>query len=196
MFTGIITDIGTIKEIASKGDWRLTIQTTYPTDGIALGASIACSGICLTVTDKGDDWFAVEASEETRSRTTLGTWEEGMRINLERALKLGDELGGHLVSGHVDGVATILSITPDHDSHRLTIGAPDDLQYFIAEKGSVTLDGISLTVNKVDGAQFEVNIIPHTWEHTTLHEKKAGDSLNLEIDQLARYLARLNEKQE
>lgn len=198
MFTGIVTDMGRIRSIEKKGDTRIVIETAYDAATIDLGASIACDGCCLTViergTDGGQNWFAVEASQETLDCTTLGNWKEGTRINLERALKVGDELGGHIVSGHVDGVGRIADIRPDGDSKRFTFEAPDDLKKFIAEKGSVTLNGTSLTVNEVQGNRFGVNIIPHTQAVTTWGAAKAGDAVNLEIDMLARYVARLRQE--
>ncbi|MFN0191790.1 MAG: riboflavin synthase [Aestuariivirga sp.] len=193
MFTGIITDMGTVRRIEKRGDTRLTIATSYPMAEIAIGASIACNGCCLTVVEKGSDSFSVDASAETLSKTTLGDWAEGTRINLERALKLGDELGGHLVSGHVDGVAAIRAIETEGDSLRFTFDAPASLARFIAPKGSVALDGTSLTVNEVDGAAFGVNIIPHTQAVTTWGHAKVGRRVNIEIDMLARYVARLTE---
>ena len=200
MFTGIITDIGTIRSREDRGDTRLVIGTVYDTDTIDLGASIACSGACLTVVDKGQDadghWFAIDASAETLARTAPGMWDAGRRLNLERALKIGDELGGHIVTGHVDAVGTIVSVTPVGDSVGVTVSAPAELAPHIAAKGSITVDGISLTVNEVtdqpDGtAHFTLNIIPHTQEMTTLNEAVAGRPVNLEIDILARYLARM-----
>jgi riboflavin synthase len=196
MFTGIITDIGTIAKAEQRGDLRLVIQCGYDMGGVDLGASIACSGCCLTVVDKGADWFAVDASAETVSKTSSGMWAEGNRLNLERALKVGDELGGHIVTGHVDGVGEILSVEPVGDSHKVTIAAPAALAPYIAEKGSITVDGVSLTVNSVtdaaDGrAHFTLNIIPHTWEVTTLGNWAVGGTVNLEIDVLARYLKRM-----
>jgi riboflavin synthase len=196
MFTGIITDIGTIAKAEQRGDLRLVIQCGYDMGGVDLGASIACSGCCLTVIDKGADWFAVDASAETVSKTASGMWIEGNRLNLERALKVGDELGGHIVTGHVDGVGEILSVEPVGDSHKVTIAAPAALAPYIAEKGSITVDGVSLTVNSVtdaaDGrAHFTLNIIPHTWEVTTLGNWAVGGTVNLEIDVLARYLKRM-----
>jgi riboflavin synthase len=194
MFTGIITDIGQIiAQEPSGADTHLRIRTAYDTKSVALGASIACNGICLTVTEKGNDWFAVTASADTASVTTLGAWATGTRINLERALRIGDEIGGHLVSGHVDGIATLQSITPVGKSHQLTLTAPDALSRYISRKGSVTLDGVSLTVNAVDGASFSVTLIPHSWAHTSLSDRQTGDSLNLEVDMFARILERLNE---
>lgn len=201
MFTGIITDIGKVRRIVPGADTRIEISCAYDPDGIALGASIACSGPCMTVIGKGRaggaNWFAVEASPETLKRTTIGTWAVGTRVNLERALKVGDELGGHIVSGHVDGVAAVTGreglAGKDGGSVRFTIRVPRELARFIAEKGSVSLDGISLTVNDVEGADFTVNVIPHTLAHTTLGERRVGDRLNLEIDQMARYVARLQQ---
>ena len=191
MFTGIITAIGQIEELKDTGDRWLKITTPWACDKIDLGASIACSGVCLTVIERADNWFAVEVSAESLSRTTIGGWQKGSQINLERALRLGDELGGHIVSGHVDGLASIEAITPIGDSHKLDIRVPEDVSKFIAEKGSVTLDGVSLTVNEVEGSCFAVNIIDHTWTHTTLGHATIGQQLNLEIDMLARYVSRL-----
>jgi riboflavin synthase len=200
MFTGIITDLGRVEAVERRGDARFRFATAYDVATIELGASIACSGTCLTVVDKGTAWFAVDASAETLARTTLGTWRAGTVVNLERALKAGDELGGHLVSGHVDGVAEIVERAPEGDSLRFTFQAPAELGRLIASKGSVTLDGVSLTVNQVapgddttgDGAtRFGVNIIPHTAERTTFGGRAVGDQVNLEIDLLARYLQRL-----
>lgn len=191
MFTGIITHIGTIARIdKDRGDWRVFIKTTMPARDVAKGASIACSGCCLTVVDKDADWLAFDVSAETLSKTVIGSWSEGTRVNLERSLKVGDELGGHIVSGHVDGLAVLQSITPEGDSRRLTIKVPDAFALYFAPKGSVALDGISLTVNEVEGAVFGVNIIPHTWTHTTLSDRKPGDALNMEVDLMARYVAR------
>ena len=191
MFTGIISAIGRIDDIQKPGDWRLRITTPWDCAKIDLGGSIACSGVCLTVIERDADWFAVEVSAESLSRTTIGTWQAGTQINLERALRLGDELGGHIVSGHVDGLAIIDQITRSGDSHELKISVPDALSKFIAEKGSVSLDGISLTVNAIEGSRFGVNIIDHTWGHTTLGHATIGQHLNLEIDMLARYVSRL-----
>ncbi|HMS19681.1 riboflavin synthase [uncultured Sphingorhabdus sp.] len=198
MFTGIVTDIGTITTAEQRGDLRLVISCGYDMGGVDLGASIACSGCCLTVVDKGADWFAVDASAETVSKTASGMWTQGRRLNLERALKVGDELGGHIVTGHVDGVGEVLSVEPVGDSHKVTIAAPAALAPYIAEKGSITVDGVSLTVNSVidasDGhAHFTLNIIPHTWDVTTLAELAAGRVVNLEIDVLVRYLKRMEE---
>jgi riboflavin synthase len=200
MFTGIITDIGHVRSREDRGDARLVIGTDYDTDTIDLGASIACSGACLTVVDKGKDgdgdWFAIDASAETIARTAPGMWDAGRRLNLERALKVGDELGGHIVTDHVDAVGTIVSVTPVGDSWGLVISAPASLAPHIAAKGSITVEGVSLTVNEVtdqpDGsAHFTLNIIPHTRAMTTLDEATAGRPVNLEIDILARYLARM-----
>jgi len=191
MFTGIITDIGTVRSVSGNGKTRVEITTGYDTASIAIGASIACSGPCLTVVDKGDDWFAVEASAETLSRTSLGRWVPGTRINLERALRVGDELGGHIVTGHVDAVGTVRAAAPEGASLRLTVEIPAAVAPYIASKGSVTVEGVSLTVNEVDDAAFGVNIIPHTLQETTLGGLKPGDPVNLEIDVLARYIARL-----
>lgn len=196
MFTGIVTDIGELRRLERRGDLRARIGTGYDTGTIDIGASIACSGVCLTVVQLGPDWFDVEISAETLDKTTIGGWTEGRRINLERALKVGDELGGHIVSGHVDGLATIVDKRPEGDSVRYTFDAPKALARFIAPKGSVALDGTSLTVNEVDGTRFGVNIIPHTQEVTTWGESKVGDKVNLEIDTLARYVARLAEMQD
>ncbi|MEM7724728.1 MAG: riboflavin synthase [Pseudomonadota bacterium] len=197
MFTGIVTDIGTIRAIERRGDLRVRIGTAYEPEGIDLGASIACDGCCLTVVDRGRDgaggWFDVDVSAESLSKTGLGDWDVGVRVNLERSLKVGDELGGHIVSGHVDGVAETLSITPEGDSMRYRFRAPAGLARFIAPKGSVALDGTSLTVNEVDGAEFGVNLIPHTQQVTTWGGAQVGDRVNLEIDTLARYVARLSE---
>lgn len=197
MFTGIITDVGEVTAVVpggQTGDLRFTIATRFDMDGVDLGASIACSGCCLTVTTKGKDngrgWFTVDVSGESLSKTTLGTWAVSRRINLERSLKFGDELGGHLVYGHVDGVARIGSITPEGGSLRYVFEAPQTLALFIASKGSVAIDGVSLTVNEVDGARFGVNIIPHTQRETTFGTARAGDPVNIEVDMLARYVAR------
>jgi riboflavin synthase len=196
MFTGIITDIGIVRSAEQRGDLRLTIGCDYDLSTVDMGASIACSGVCLTVVDKGEDWFAVDVSHESVSRTAPGKWALGARLNLERALKLGDELGGHLVTGHVDGVGIVLGVCPDGDSTRIGFLAPDGIGPFIAEKGSITVDGVSLTVNEVrdkpDGTHFAVNIIPHTANHTTLGNLAQNDRVNLEIDVLARYLKRMS----
>jgi riboflavin synthase len=191
MFTGIITDVGRVRAVVPSGDTRFVIATSYDTAEIALGASIACAGVCLTVVDKAAGWFAVQASAETLSRTTLGAWREGTSVNLERALRLGDELGGHVVSGHVDAVAEIVERRPDRDSLRFVFEMPAAYERAVASKGSVALDGVSLTVNEVDGRRFGVNIIPHTQAKTTFGAARAGDRVNLEIDMLARYVARL-----
>lgn len=195
MFTGIVTDIGDIRSLERRGDLRARIGTRYDTHGIDIGASIACSGVCLTVVQLGSDWFDVEISAETLDKTNVGAWVVGQKINLERALKVGDELGGHIVSGHIDGLATIIEMRPEGDSVRYTFDAPRSLARFIAPKGSVALDGTSLTVNEVADTRFGVNIIPHTQEVTTWGASKVGDKVNLEIDTLARYVARLAEMQ-
>ena len=195
MFTGIVTDVGTVRSAEQRGDLRLTIGTNYNLDTVDLGASISCSGVCLTVVDKGEDWFAVDVSGETISKTAADHWREGAKLNLERALRLGDELGGHIVTGHVDAVATVLETQAEGDSTRITIRLPRQLAPMIAPKGSVTLDGVSLTVNEVrdgaDEAAFTVNIIPHTAQHTTFGDLRDGQQLNVEIDVLARYLDRM-----
>lgn len=193
MFTGIITDLGQVRAVRTEGDTRLEIATRYDETATPVGASIACSGVCLTVVDKGPGWFAVQASAETLSCTTIGNWRAGMRVNLEQALKLGDAMGGHIVSGHVDAVGHIVAITPDGTSRRFTFDGPVRLARLIATKGSIAVDGISLTVNEVDGARFGINIIPHTLAVTTLGEARPGDPVNLEMDLLARYVARLLE---
>ena len=195
MFTGIITDIGTIESVEHRGDLRVVVATGYDTDGIDLGASIACSGCCLTVVDKAPGWFAVDVSGESVARTTEGQWREGQKLNLERAMKLGDELGGHIVTGHVDGIATIASIAADGDSRRIAFTVSEALAPFIAPKGSITVDGVSLTVNTVEdetnGTIFTVNLIPHTQAVTTLGALAEGQAVNIEIDVLARYLQRM-----
>jgi riboflavin synthase len=198
MFTGIITDIGTVRSAEQRGDLRLTIGCAYDLATVDLGASIACSGTCLTVVDKGPDWFAVDVSAETISRTAAGLWREGATLNLERALRLGDELGGHLVTGHVDGVGSVVGTCPEGASLKIGIAVPADLGPTIAAKGSITIDGVSLTVNEVRDADdgtthFAVNIIPHTAQHSTLGAVEAGRQLNLEIDILARYLKRMTD---
>lgn len=193
MFTGIITDIGRIKTVSMSGDTRFDIATAYDTATIEIGASIACAGVCLTVIEKGQGWFAVEVSGETLEKTTAAGWQAGTPLNLERALKMGDELGGHIVSGHVDGVARVLSTAPVGGSLKIDFQVPEALAAFIATKGSVTLDGVSLTVNAVKDRDFSVNIIPHTQTETTLGQLKPDDRVNLEIDVLARYVARLND---
>ena len=194
MFTGIITDIGEVRSVEQKGDFRVEINTRYDTSEIDLGASISCSGACLTVIEKGQDWFAIEASSETVDRTTIGDWSVGTKVNTERALKLGEELGGHIVSGHIDGIAKIISTEPEGDSIRFEFESPENLKCFISEKGSVALDGVSLTVNNVLGNRFEVNIISHTQTNTTFSQRSVGDKINLEIDMLARYVSRLLER--
>ncbi len=195
MFTGIVTDVGTVRKAEQRGDLRLVIDTAYDMDTVDLGASIACSGVCLTVVDKGDDWFAVDLSAETISKTAADRWREGAKLNLERALRLGDELGGHIVTGHVDAVAEVVGTCPEGDSTRIGVSVPAELAAMIAPKGSVTLDGVSLTVNDVredDGRlHFSVNIIPHTSEKTTLRDLRSGQQLNVEIDVLARYISRM-----
>jgi riboflavin synthase len=198
MFTGIITDIGTVTAVEPRGDLRVKIATAYDTSGIALGASIACSGVCLTVVDKGPGSFAVDVSGETLRHSAAAQWAEGARLNLERALKVGDELGGHIVTGHVDAVGRVASLDAEGGSTKLTIDAPASVAPFIAAKGSVALSGVSLTVNGVaaggdGGVRFDLNIIPHTWEHTTFGGLAIGDEVNIEIDVLARYLGRMRE---
>ena len=196
MFTGIVTDVGEILALENRGDMRARIGTVYDIDGIDIGASIASDGVCLTVVAKGNDpqgWYDVDISAETVSKTALGAWAVGKRVNLERALKVGDELGGHIVSGHVDGVATIVEMVDDGDSTRVTLEAPEALARFIAPKGSVALNGTSLTVNEVNGARFGINFIPHTKSVTTWGDAKLGDAVNLEVDTMARYVARLRE---
>lgn len=193
MFTGIVTDIGTVRTMEQAGDLSVRIGTGYDTAGIDIGASIASDGVCLTVVAIGDDWYDVQASAETVSKTNVGDWVPGKRLNLERALRVGDELGGHIVSGHVDGVALVVDVNEDGDSTRVTLEAPEDLARFIAPKGSVALNGTSLTVNEVAGRRFGVNFIPHTKQVTTWGEVAVGDRVNLEIDTLARYVARLSE---
>ncbi len=194
MFTGIVTDVGRVRAVRDTNrDRRLEIETSYDLAGVEIGASISHSGCCLTVIEKSDRWFAVEVSGETLSVTTLGAWGEGARVNLERAARLGDELGGHIVSGHVDGVGEVLSVEPEGGSHRLRVRAPMPLHRYIAAKGSIAVEGVSLTVNDVEDDVFGVNIIPHTWEVTTLGGLGPGSRVNLEIDMLARYLARWQE---
>ncbi len=193
MFTGIITDIGRIERLEKTGDLRARIATAYDTATIEIGASIACNGVCLTAVALGPGWFDVDISAETVSKTNIDEWAESTRINLERALKVGDELGGHIVSGHVDGVADLIAMEDEGGSTRMTFRAPAELAKFIAPKGSVTLNGTSLTVNEVDGNTFGINVIPHTQEVTTWGEAAVGDRINLEIDTLARYVARLAE---
>lgn len=195
MFTGIISDVGTIERVEQRGDLRVVVSTGYDTTTIDLGASIACSGVCLTVVDKAPGWFAVDVSAESVSRTAQGQWTRGKRLNLERAMKLGEEMGGHIVTGHVDGVAEVIDIRPEGDSKRLGVRLPRELAPFVAPKGSITLDGVSLTVNDVadreDGTHLSVNIIPHTQAVTTLGALEAGQPVNIEIDILARYLKRM-----
>ena len=194
MFTGIVTDIGRVRSVRqTERDRRYEIETAWDTAGIDLGASISHAGCCLTVTEKGPGWFAVEVSGETLGLTTLSDWHEGRPVNLERAAKVGDELGGHIVSGHVDGVGEVLSIESEGGSHRVQVRVPRPLHRFIAPKGSITVEGVSLTVNEVEDDVFGVNLIPHTWDVTTLGTLKAGSRVNLEIDMLARYLARWRE---
>lgn len=201
MFTGIVTDVGTIRQTRNRGDLRARIGTAYDAGGIDLGASIACNGVCLTVVDRGTDdegsWFDVDISAETLACTNIGSgsrpWAAGSKVNLERALKVGDELGGHIVSGHVDGIATITAMQDEGDSLRVTFEAPESLARFIAPKGSVALNGTSLTVNGVDGTTFGINLIPHTRQVTLWGQAEVGDLVNLEIDTLARYVARLQE---
>jgi riboflavin synthase len=198
MFTGIITDIGTITSVDQRGDLRIVISCHYNMDDVAIGASIACSGVCLTVVDKGEGYFVVDASAETISRTAKGLWQSGARLNLERALKVGDELGGHIVTGHVDGVGEIVESDPVGDSWKVVVEAPATLAPYIAAKGSITVDGISLTVNDIADqsngmAQFTLNIIPHTAQMTTLDTLGVGRQVNLEIDVLARYLKRMED---
>jgi len=196
MFTGIVTDVGTVRSAEQRGDLRLVIACGYDMDSVELGASIACSGACLTVVDKGDDWFAVDVSGETVAKTAADRWREGARLNLERSLRLGDELGGHIVTGHVDAVGEVVGVTPEGDSKRVEIAVPRALGPMIAAKGSVALDGASMTVNQVRDAEDEttllsVNLIPHTAQHTTLGELTEGRQLNVEVDVLARYIDRM-----
>ena len=195
MFTGIVTAIGTVLSVTDKGDRILRIGAAWDCASLDIGASISHSGICLTVLSTEADSYEVAASAETMRVTTLGAWSEGGQVNLERALCVGDELGGHIVSGHVDGLAEVVSVTPEGDSHRVRLRAPDDLARFIASKGSVALVGVSLTVNAVDRDEFEINVIEHTWQVTTLGMLRAGQRLNMEIDMLARYVARLAESE-
>lgn len=194
MFTGIVTDLGEVKEISGKGDVLFKIKTAFNAGEVPVGASIAHNGVCLTVIERGADWFVVQASAETLSKTNLGDWTPGTRVNLERAMRIGDELGGHIVSGHVDGVGTVVAIRPENDSLRYTFDVPDFLKRYIAPKGSIAIDGVSLTVNEVEGSHFGVNIIPHTQSVTTFGSYVVGSRVNLEIDMLARYVARLLEK--
>ncbi len=198
MFTGIVTDMGEVRSVEKRGDTRVAIATGYDTDTIDIGASIACSGVCLTVVDKGEDWFAVDVSAETLSRTALGDWTPGAAVNLERSLKVGDELGGHIVTGHVDGLAEIVDTLRQGDSFCFRFRADRSLSRYLAEKGSVALNGVSLTVNEVEDSPghtvFGINIIPHTQAHTTFGTAKDGDKVNVEVDVLARYVARLEER--
>jgi riboflavin synthase len=194
MFTGIVTDVGRVRSVRETNrDRRFEIETAFDLSTLDIGASISHAGCCLTVVEKSADWFAVEVSAETLSLTTLDAWTEGRRINLERAARVGDELGGHIVSGHVDGIGEVISVESEGGSHRVRIRAPRPLHRFIASKGSITVEGVSLTVNEVEDDVFGVNLIPHTWEVTTLGELKARSRVNLEIDMLARYLARFQE---
>ena len=197
MFTGIVTDIGTVTASEDRGDRRVTVRTDADLATVAIGASIACSGACMTVVAKGTDWFAVDVSGESVSKTASGQWDTGARLNLERALRVGDELGGHIVTGHVDGVGEVIGVCEEGGSHRVGIRVPHEIEPFIAPKGSVTVDGVSLTVNDVsdpDGeTHFSVNIIPHTWAVTTLGGLSAGRPVNIEIDVLARYLKRMRD---
>ncbi len=194
MFTGIVTDVGRVRSVRETNrDRRYEIETAYEVAGIDLGASISHAGCCLTVVEKGDTWFAVEVSGETLSKTTLGGWQEGHPVNLERAARLGDEMGGHVVSGHVDGVGEVVSVTTEGGSHRVLIRVPRPIHRYIAPKGSIAVEGVSLTVNEVEDDVFGVNLIPHTWDVTTLGRLTAGSKVNLEIDMLARYLARWQE---
>jgi riboflavin synthase len=196
MFTGIVTDVGTVRKAEQRGDLRLEITAGYDLDTVDLGASISCSGVCLTVVDKGDDWFAVDVSGETISKTAADHWKEGAKLNLERSLRLGDELGGHIVTGHVDAVATVVGTCPEGDSLKIGLSVPRQLGPMIAQKGSIALDGVSLTVNEVreadDGTtHFAINIIPHTAHETTLGSVAQGQQLNVEVDVLARYIDRM-----
>lgn len=200
MFTGIVTDLGEVKSIEKSGDTKFSFYTEYSAKEIEIGSSIACSGVCLTVIDRGFDeakgknWFTMQASGETLSKTILGSWEIGSKVNFERAMCIGDELGGHIVSGHVDGVAEVTSITPEGESLRYKFKVPQEFKKFIASKGSVAIDGVSLTVNEVEDDVFGVNIIPHTQKVTTFGTYKVGSKANFEIDMLARYVSRLLEK--
>jgi riboflavin synthase len=195
MFTGIVTDVGTVEAAETRGDLRLQVTTQYQTAEIDLGASVACSGVCLTVVDKGPGWLAFDVSAESLARTAPGMWEPGRRLNLERALRLGDELGGHIVTGHVDGIGQVASVREEGGSHRVVIAAPHAIAPYIASKGSITVDGVSLTVNEIEdtdeGVRFGLNIIPHTAEVTTFGALQPGQFVNLEIDVLARYLQRM-----
>lgn len=194
MFTGIVTDVGRLRAVRETNrDLRFEVETSFDLSTIDMGASISHAGCCLTIVEKGEGWFAVEISGETLSLTTLGAWKEGDPINLERAARVGDELGGHIVSGHVDGVGEVVSVESEGGSHRVRVRVPQPLHRFIAPKGSITMDGVSLTVNEVEGDVFGVNLIPHTWDVTTLGRLQPGSKVNLEIDMLARYLARWRE---
>ncbi|GAB3437339.1 riboflavin synthase [Insolitispirillum peregrinum] len=194
MFTGIITDLGSVRAVDRSGEVRFEFSSSYDMGTVDIGASIACNGVCLTVIEKGADWFAMQASAETLSKTTLGGWETGRPVNFERAMKVGDELGGHIVSGHVDGIATVVDIQMDGESKRFTFEAPQALKKYVAPKGSVAIDGVSLTVNEVNDDRFGINVIPHTQSVTTFGALKVGDKVNMEIDMLARYVARLMDK--
>src|SRR3954454_22092130 len=195
MFTGIVTDVGTVRKAQQRGDLRLVVATGYDTATINLGASIACSGVCLTVVDKGDDWFAVDLSAETVSRTAADLWREGAKLNLERSLRMGDELGGHIVTGHVDAVGEVVEAASDGDSVRIAVEAPKNLAGMIAPKGSIALDGVSLTVNSVEDSaeatRFTINLIPHTAGETTFGQIAPVRQLNVEVDVLARYIDRM-----
>jgi len=195
MFTGIVTDVGTVRKAEQRGDLRLQISCGYDMETVELGASIACSGVCLTVVDKGEDWFAVDLSAETVSRTAAGLWREGATLNLERSLRMGDELGGHIVTGHVDAVGNVVEAAPEGDSVQITVEVPRNLAPMIAQKGSIALDGVSLTVNTVEdapeSARFSINLIPHTAKETTFGQIAAGRQLNVEVDVLARYIDRM-----
>ena len=198
MFTGIITDVGTIEAVEPRGDLRARVATAYDTSGVAIGASIACSGACLTVVDKGPGWFAVDISAETQAMTAKGMWAAGRQLNLERALRVGDELGGHIVTGHVDAIATVVDVRAEGDSMRVTFEAPASVAPYIAPKGSICLDGVSLTVNEVagtseGGVSFGINVIPHTAQVTTFGDLSVGREVNVEIDVLARYLGRMQQ---
>jgi riboflavin synthase len=194
MFTGIITDVGRVRSVRETNrDRRFEIETAFDLATLDIGASVSHAGCCLTVVEKGEGWFAVEVSGETLSLTTLADWTEGRPVNLERAARVGDELGGHIVSGHVDGIGEVLSVESEGGSHRVRIRVPKPLHRLIASKGSITVEGVSLTVNEVEDDVFGVNLIPHTWDVTTLGTLKAGSRVNLEIDMLARYLARWRE---
>ncbi len=195
MFTGIVSDLGTVRAVTKAGDTRFEFNTCYDTGAINIGASICCSGACMTVIDKGPGWFAISASGESLSCTTMGGWREGSPVNFERSLNYGDEMGGHIVSGHVDAVATVVSVIPEGDSKRIVFEVPERLKRYVASKCSVAIDGVSMTVNEVEGRRFGVNVIPHTQEVTTFGKLEVGSRVNLEIDMLARYVARLLEKE-